>query len=146
MRQLVRGGGITTLSLPFVLAVAVPLVFLHVHFQPGFDLGFAGARAKLADFAVLAVVLAGLVAGLRSGFGPLRRGLPVFAPAVAFLVLVLADTLLPVARDDPYAWKKHLVTALTFGEYALLAPAVVLIARRARELEPLLAALVAWSS
>src|SRR3989442_15580543 len=100
------------LPLAVVLGAAVPIVFLHVRFQPGFDLGFAGARAKLSDFAVLAVVLAGLRAGLRSGFEPLRRGLPVFAPAIAFLALVLVDTFVPVLPDDPYAWGTHLRTSL----------------------------------
>ena len=147
-RQLVPGRAalLGRLSLAAVLGAAVPLVFLHVHFQPGFGLGVAGARAKLSDFAVLGVVLAALAAGRRDGFAPLRRGLPIFVPALALLALIAIDTFLPVARDDAYDWKKHLVTALTFGEYALLAPAVVLLARRARDLEPLLAALVVWSA
>src|SRR5262249_54491648 len=53
-----------------VLALALPLVFLHVDYQPGVTVhaGSTDAHVYLSDLAVLAVGLAALVAGLRHGF------------------------------------------------------------------------------
>ena len=55
-----------------MLALAVPLLFLHTHFLPGVTVH--GARANLADLAAVAVILTGLWAGSQEGFEPLRAG------------------------------------------------------------------------
>src|SRR5215831_12231331 len=59
-----------------VLAAAIPILFLHVAYQPGFSVGFGSTtiNAYLSDFAVLAVVVAALVEGARHGFEPLAHG------------------------------------------------------------------------
>ena len=59
-----------------VLAAAIPVLFLHVHYQPGFGVGFGSTtlNAYLSDFAVLAVVVVALWSGFRDGFAPLVRG------------------------------------------------------------------------
>ena len=46
-----------------MLAAAIPVLFLHVHYQPGLALGFGSTTidAYLSDFAVLAVVVAAAV-------------------------------------------------------------------------------------
>ncbi len=49
------------------------------------------------------------------------------------------------AGSSSYPWQTHGVTAAKFFEYALLAPAVVLIVRRHADLLLLLGAVVAWS-
>jgi hypothetical protein len=49
------------------------------------------------------------------------------------------------AQDASYAWQTHGVTAAKFIEYALLAPAVVLIVRTTRDLLAMFWALALWS-
>jgi O-antigen ligase len=131
-----------------VLALALPLVFLHVDYQPGVTVhaGSTDAHVYLSDLAVLAVGLVAFVAGLRHGFAPLRRGLAAWIAGGALVALVLAATLYPLALDETYHWRTHLVTAGKFAEYALLALAVPLLVRSRRELELVLLALIAWSA
>lgn len=131
-----------------MLAAAIPFLFLHIDFQPGFtvEVGSVSAHAVLSDFAVLAVALTALVAGLRHGFAPLRAGWPVWIAGGLFVCLVGAASLYPRLWDSAYDVPTHAVTAAKFGEYALLAPAVPLLLRRARDLELVLASLVVWAS
>ena len=82
---------------------------------------------------------------MRLGFGPLRRALPIVVAAAIFLALVLAATLYGSAIGQEYGFARHLVTALQFGEYALLGLAAPLVLRRAEDLVPLLATLMVWS-
>ena len=117
---------------PVLLAAVCPLLFLHVRYQPDIGLGVAGARAELSDFAVAAVVIAALAA-LRGSSEVLRTAAPMLVPIALFLGLVVAGSLWPPVVEDDYPWKTHLVTALKFGEYALLAPAVLLLLRRPRD-------------
>jgi len=126
-----------------VLALAVPLLFLHTHFLPGVTVH--GARANLADLAAVAVAVAGLWTGLREGFGPLRTGRWVWIAAGAFFVVVAASTAYGAATDAAYLLGKHSVTALKLLEYALMAPAAVLIVRRRRDLELLFASVTVWA-
>src|SRR5437764_7424574 len=65
-----------------VVAAAIPLLFLHVSYQPGLAVG--SVNAYLSDVAVLAVVVAALVVGARTGFGPLRAGLPIWVALGCF--------------------------------------------------------------
>src|ERR1700744_1366814 len=53
-----------------VLALAVPFIFLHPHWQRSVTVG--PFSADFSDFAVLAAVLAAFASGLREGFAPLR--------------------------------------------------------------------------
>lgn len=130
-----------------VLALCLPLVFLHVDFQPSLTLTLDGAsgNADLSDLAVLAIAAAGLLAGLREGFRPLASGKPVWLAGAALLALVVAASFYPLLGDTPYAWKAHLPTALKFVEYALLALAVPLLVRRRADAVVLTAGLAAWS-
>jgi len=129
-----------------VLAVAIPLLFLHVHYQPGFDVhvGSATATAYLSDFAVLAVVLVALWSGIRDGFAPLARGRWLWLAIGLFFVWAFFEVGYGRARTSGYPWTTHGVSAAKFAEYALLAPALPLLIRRARDLVLPLWSLVLW--
>jgi O-antigen ligase len=131
-----------------VLALSLPLVFLHVDYQPGFALGAGSTDVSvyLSDLAVLAVGLAALLAGVRWGFRPLREGLSIWVAGVALVLMVFVATAYPLLSDRSYDWHRHLVTAGKFAEYAVLAPALPLLLRRRRERWVLLSAVVAWSA
>ena len=126
-----------------VLAAAIPLLFLHVSYQPGVSVG--SVDAYLSDFAVLAVVLVALAEGVRTRFAPLRPGLVVWIAVAGFLAWMCIEVALGHHHAPSYATHTHAVTAAKFAEYALLAPSVVLLLRTRTEL--LLAAwtLVLWS-
>jgi hypothetical protein len=126
----------------------VPLVFLHVNYQPKVTFGLRSTTVgiELSDFAVLAVVVAGAAAWLREGWSPLRAGRWLWLAAGAFLLLVVVATVHPVLWQDHYRFLKHLVTAAKFCEYGLLAPAVALLLRSSRDAVPLLWAVAAWSA
>jgi O-antigen ligase len=126
-----------------VVAAAIPLLFLHVDYQPGVSVG--SVNAYLSDFAVLAVVLVAVAVGLREGFAPLRPGLPVWIALAAFLVWMTVEVGLGRHHAASYDTHAHAITAAKFAEYALLAPSVALLLR-ARS-DRLLAAwtLVVWS-
>ena len=130
-----------------VPALAVPLIFLHVKYQPKVTFGLRSTTVgiELSDLAVLAVVLAAVVAGSRNGWTPLRAGRWLWLAAGAFLVVVVVATFHPLLWQDHYRFLKHLVTAAKFCEYGLLAPAIVLLLRVRREALPLLWAVAAWS-
>lgn len=127
-----------------VLGLCVPLLFLHVRFQPA--VGLLGATLKLQDAAVLAVALAAVVTALRTGVGPLRPARYVWIATVMFLAWILAATFYPLLSARAYSWRTHLVTAGEFGLYALLAPAVPLLVRRRADALAVAGALVVWSA
>jgi O-antigen ligase len=139
--------GTTALPLSAVLALAIPILFLHVDYQPGFTVtvGSADAHVVLSDLAVLAVALAALAAGLREGFAPLRAGWPIWLCGGLFLALVVAASVYPRLWTDDYAASTHAVSAVKFAEYGLLALAVPLLLRRRHDLDLVLGSLVAWS-
>ena len=126
-----------------VLAAALPIVFLHVNYQPSFGAG--SATVKLSDVAVLATAAAAVAAALRRGLAPLRAGIPVWVTAVLFLAWIGAASVYPLLSSHAYPWRTHIVTAGEFGEYALLAPAVPLLVRRRADALVVLGVLVAWS-
>jgi O-antigen ligase len=128
----------------FVLAASLPLLFLHVQYQPSVSLPF-GVTFKLQDAAVLATVVAAAVAARRGGVALLRPALPLWLATAAFLLWILAATFYPLLGSEPYAWKTHFVTAVGFCEYALLAPAVPLLVRRRADAVLVLGTLVAWN-
>src|SRR5882672_9141016 len=128
-----------------LLLVSLPVLFVHARFQPAFGWGFGSTRveARLSDFAVLAIGVAAAIAARREGFAPLRHGRLVWAAAGAFLLYVLAASFYPLATNAAYPWRTHLVTAVKYGEYALIALAVPLVLRTMRDVLVIIWTLVA---
>ena len=122
---------------PVVLAVAIPILFLHIKYQPGVRVGLGSTHLglELSDLAVVVVALVALWEGLRAGFAPLRPALPLWIVSAALLLWVLV-------RSESLT---HFVTATKFAEYALLAVSLPLILRRREDWELVAAAVVAWS-
>ena len=131
-----------------VVAAAIPILFLHVRYQPGFGVHVGGttANAYLSDFAVLAVVVAALATGVRDGFSALRPARVLWLVGVLFFVWIAVGVAVGSSRTPGYATHTHLVTAAKFAEYALLAPALPLLIRIVRELELVLWSLALWSA
>jgi O-antigen ligase len=131
-----------------VLAAAIPKLFLHVQYQPGFAVGIGSTtiNAYLSDFAVLAVVVAALAEGLRRGFAPLATGRWLWLALALFVVWIFAEVVLGHLHAAGYASRTHGVTATKFAEYALLAPAVPLLLRRGRDLLLPLWSVTLWSA
>ncbi len=131
----------------WVLALAFPILLVHVDFQPGWDatVGSTHAHIVLSDLAVLACLVAALAAAVRYGLSPLRSGWPVWIAIGVFLVWVCAATVYPLLGSDPYPWHDHAVTTAKYVEYALLAPATVLLLRRRDDLMLFLLVVVASS-
>ena len=126
--------------LPLVAAAAIPLIFLHARYQAQTSVGPFDVYGS--DIAIAATVAAALVAGLKFGWAPLARGRFLWILAAAFLGLyVVACFWQPLEQPT-----KHLVTAAKTIEYALLAPAAVLLFRRAVDLNRFLAVFVAWAA
>jgi len=130
-----------------LLTAAVPIVFLHVRYQPTveFAWGSTDVGVQLSDLAVLAAGLAGVVAGLRLGFAPLRPAAPLWAASGLVVVVILAGTVHPELGDETYPFVTNLVTAAKFAEYLLLAVAVPLLLRTKRDLGLFCAGVVCWS-
>ncbi len=131
-----------------VPAAALPVLFVHVRYQPKVQVGLASTTVgiELSDLAVLAVVLAAAFTGLRDGWEPLGHARRLWLAVGVFLALVLAATLHPPLWQDHYAFATHVVSASKFCEYALLAPALALLLRRGDDARPLLWSLVAVSA
>jgi hypothetical protein len=132
----------------WVLALAFPILLVHIDFQPGWDttVGSTHAHIVLSDLAVLACLVAALAALMREGAGRLRVGVPAWIAIGAFLVWIGAATVYPLRGSDPYPWHEHVVTTGKYVEYALLAPAAVLLLRRGDDLLLLLLVVVASSA
>jgi O-antigen ligase len=130
-----------------LVAAAIPLLFLHSEFQPSVSVKVGGTSvdAYLTDFAVLAVVLGALVAALRGGIGRLAPARMLWLVAAAFFVWLFFAVAWGHHETPGYATSTHLVTALKFLEYALLAPAIVLLVRTREDLLAALWSLTVWS-
>ena len=128
-----------------VLAIALPIVFLHIRYQPSVSLP-ANATLKLQDVAVLAVAIATAIAARRDGIEVLRRSRVVWLGTLAFLAWVAAATLYPLLSSRSYAWRTHAVTAAEFGLYAVLAVAVPVLVRRRADVVAVLGTLLVWST
>jgi O-antigen ligase len=143
-----RSAAVLTAAAPeaIVLAASVPLVFWHLRYQPKVHIGVGSTTVgiEMSDVAVLAVLIAGIIAGRRVGFARLRAGLPLWI-AAGFFFAWIALELIFRAGSSGYPWQTHSITAAKLLEYALLAPAVVLITRRLADLRLLLGVMVAWS-
>lgn len=129
-----------------VLAVSIPLLFLHERYQPGIGVGLGGTTVdlRLSDAAVLAVVVAALASGFRTGWARLDAARGLWITGALLLAWLSFETLRPVSLDDA-RFDDHLVSFLKLGEYALLALAVPLLVRRLEDLTILLGAIVLWS-
>src|SRR5712691_11790927 len=119
-----------------VLAAALPIIFLHVNYQPRvtFPLGSTHVGIELSDLVIVAVALAAAWEGRRSGFAPLRRALWFAAAFLLAWIFVRSESL------------KHAVTAAKFAEYALLVVALPLLLRRRSDWELVAAAIAIWSA
>jgi hypothetical protein len=131
-----------------VLAIAVPVIFLHVRYQPKVHVGLGSTSAgiELSDLAVLSVALAAVQRGVRDGFERLRAARAVWIAGALFLAMVVAATIYPLARAADYHFLTHAVTTAKFVEYAALALAVPLLLRTRRDLDVLLWAFALWSA
>jgi len=116
----------------WVLALAFPILLVHINFQPGWNqtLGSTHVHIVLSDLAVLACLVASVATAAREGLGPLRGGVPAWIAIGAFVAWVCAATVYPLRGSDSYPWHDHAVTTGKYVEYALLAPAAVLLLRR----------------
>jgi O-antigen ligase len=133
---------------PLLLAGAIPILFIHVDYQPGLSVGFGSttASAYLSDFAVLAVVLGAIVSAFKLGIAPLRRGWPIWLSGGLFLAWIVAATAYGRSRTPGYDWHTHAVTAAKFVEYSLLAVALPLLIRERAQLLPTFFAFTIWSA
>jgi O-antigen ligase/polysaccharide polymerase Wzy-like membrane protein len=125
--------------LALVPAAALPLVFLHSRYQAHTTVGPFSVFGS--DVAIGIVVLVALVAGLRFGWRPLLRPVWLWCIAAALLAWFLL-TCFWQPLEEPTT---HLVTLAKVVEYALLAPALVLLLRRPAQIERFLVVFVAWS-
>jgi O-Antigen ligase len=130
-----------------VLALAVPVLFLHEKYQPalGVDWGSTTVDVRLSDLAVLAVLVAAAVSAAREGAGRLGAGRILWIPGLALLLWLAFEALRPASVDDA-RFEDHLVSFVKFAEYAFLVVAVPLLLRRARDLMIVFAGLVLWSA
>ena len=131
-----------------VLAAAIPILFLHVRYQPDARLavGSTSVDAYLSDFAVLAVVVTAVIEAVRRGAAPLRAGRALWIAGALFLAWVAVAVAVGRARESSYPWQTHGVTAAKFAEYALLAPAVPLLVRTARDVLAPVWSIALWSA
>ncbi len=127
-----------------ILALAVPFVFLHPHYQPSVTVG--AVTADLSDIAILAAVVAAFVSGVRDGFAPLRGARAVWVPLVLFCLVLLASIGWARHADPAYGVKDHAVSALKFVEYVFLAAAAPLALRRDVDRRGFFWAVVLWSA
>jgi hypothetical protein len=124
--------------LPLVAAAAIPLVFLHRRYQAHASLGPVDVYGS--DVAIAIALLAAAVAGVLFGWERVLR------PRLLWL---FGSTLLGLFVVSCF-WRPlevtttHLITAAKVIEYALLAPAAVLLFRRSVDFERFLAVFVAW--
>jgi hypothetical protein len=132
---------------PLVLTASIPFLFLHERFQPELELtaGTTSIQIRLADWALLAVVVAALVSALRLGWAPLGRGRLLWVPGALLLGWLAFATLRPASFADD-RFDTHLVSYLKLVEYALLAVSVPLLVRRSRDLTLVLLGVVLWSA
>jgi O-antigen ligase len=119
------------------LPVTVVLVFVKGDFQPSFKLH--GSTVASSDLLIAVTLLLALWRLWAGGLAVIGRSLPLWSAAAAFVLFVGAASLYPRLSDSHYDWSTHLVTAVKFAEYALLAPATALLVQGTRELRRLAA-------
>jgi len=125
-------------SLPATFA----LLFVAIQYQPHVTRGAASVR--LVDLALLGVVLVA-AAEWRADGRSLDGSRWLWIAAGVFLAFIVAASVYPLAFDDAYHWTTHLVTAGRYAVYALLAPAVAVLARDQKAVQRLWATVVVWA-
>ncbi len=129
-----------------VVALGIPFLFLQEDRFAMFELGVGSATVHVepADPAVVAILIAALVVGLRSGTSRLRAGRLLWVPGIALVLWLAFETFRPVSLDDA-RFHSHLAEYVEFVAYASLALAVPLLVRRAQDLTVVVASFVLWS-
>lgn len=130
-----------------VLAGALPFLFFHERYQPelGVSLGSTTVDIRLSDLAVLVVLVTAGLAASREGLGRLDAGRWLWIAGGALLAWLAFQTFRPVSLDDD-RFADHFVSYAKLVEYGLLAVAVPLLVRRARDLTILVGGLVLWAA
>jgi hypothetical protein len=124
--------------LALVPAAAIPLVFLHARYQAETTVG--PAHVYGSDVMIAITLAAALAAGVLYGWRPLARPRALWYVAGAFLLFLgISNFWRPIEAP-----REHLVTYAKIVEYALLAPAIVLLLRRRVQVERFLVVFVAW--
>ena len=126
--------------LPLVPAAALPLIFLHVKYQAHASVGPVNVYGS--DVAILAVVVAAATAGMLFGWQRVLEPKLLWLTAAALLAMFVVSCFWSPLESTT----SHLVTAAKSAEYALLAPAAVLLFRRSVDLFRFLAVFVAWAA
>lgn len=131
-----------------MLAGAIPFVFLHETYNPGFELavGSTSIGVELSDVAVLAVVSTAIAAERTRLAAIWRAARGTWAAAAALVLAVAAATAYGPLVSETYALAASVVSMGTFVEYALLAPAVAVSVRSRIDAAVLAVAAVAWGS
>lgn len=127
-------------ALPLVAAAAIPLVFLHVRYQA--HVAFGGVDVYGSDVAIVVVLAVAVTAGAKFGWEPLRRGTALWVVSALFIAVMFASCFWRPLGD----LTTHLTTVAKYTEYALLAPAVVLLFRRQVDLDRFLWVFVVWAA
>ena len=130
-----------------VLAASIPFLFVHERYQPDLSLGLGATTVdiRLSDLAVVVVLVAAAVAAARGGLSRLAAGRTLWILGAALLAWLAFQTFRPASLDDAL-FDDHLVSYLKLVEYALLAVAVPLLVRSARDLTIVLGAIVLWAA
>ena len=131
----------------FVLAGAVPFLFLHATYQLTVSLGLGDSSVDvtLADAAVACVLAAAVLRARREGWQTLARARVVLALAAAFVLCGAVSLATPALLGEDYDLTTHAISLAKFAWYATLLPATVLLVRSALDAVPLLRAVTAWS-
>ncbi|HXG76912.1 MAG TPA: O-antigen ligase family protein [Gaiellaceae bacterium] len=143
-RRLVR----ETTGGALVLAAAVPLLFLHIRYQPKVSVGVGSTSAELtlADAAIAAVVLAAALRARRDGLAALAPARWILLATGLLLALALLALATPSLLGEEYPLAVHAVSALKFCWYALLLPATLVLVRTRDDARVLFIAVVLWSA
>jgi hypothetical protein len=130
-----------------VLAISIPFLFFHERYQPELDVGVGSTTVdiRLSDVAVLVVLAAAIVVASRDGLSRLGAGRWLWIAGGALLAWLAFQALRPVSLDDD-RFADHFVSYAKLVEYGLLAVAVPLLVRRARDLTILVGGLVLWAA
>jgi len=132
---------------PFVLAAAIPFLFLHATYQPTVSIGVGSTSidVTLADAAIACVLAAAVLRARREGRQPLLGARVVLGLAAAFLLVCAISLATPSFLGEDYDLTRHAISLAKFAWYATLLPATVLLVRSSADLVPVVRGLVAWS-
>jgi O-antigen ligase len=126
-----------------LLALALPPVFTHIDYQPTLDVG--ALTVQLADVAVVVVGVYALIA-YRHELRRLAAARWIWIATAAFFAWILVACFYPLLWQDSYRVGKHLVSALKWYEYVLLAIAPALVLRTRRDVHWFFAVLAGWTA